>query len=249
MARIRSVKPELRTSLTAAQWSREVRYAWVLLWGYLDDHGRGRDDMRLVVADLFPLDHDVTTKKMDAWLTLMATGNEPSLCRYDVDGHHYLHVIKWTSHQRVSHPKDSVIPPCPLHEAFAHDSGSPPEVTAKPSGTVPSSRTRGDGGGDGGGDGYGASGTRSGRARDLIWEAMLEVCGIDSSAIPDSARGAYNKAAAQLRAMTSRPDEVRARARRYTEQWPSTTLTPPALARHWAECTPSGLSLAAGWDV
>ena len=42
MARIRSIKPELRTSLTAAEWPREVRYFWVLLWGYLDDHGYGR---------------------------------------------------------------------------------------------------------------------------------------------------------------------------------------------------------------
>ena len=50
MARIRSVKPELRTSLTVAQWPREVRYFWVLLWGYLDDHGYGVDEPRLIKA-------------------------------------------------------------------------------------------------------------------------------------------------------------------------------------------------------
>ena len=43
MARIRSIKPELRTSLTVATWPREARYFWVLLWGYLDDHGYGLD--------------------------------------------------------------------------------------------------------------------------------------------------------------------------------------------------------------
>lgn len=129
MARIRSIKPELRKSLTAAEWPREVRYAWVLLWGYLNDYGRGHDDLRLIVADLFPLDRDVTEKKMDNWLRLMAAKPEhgddeiPALCRYEVGSRRYLHAIKWTSHQRVSHPYDTGIPPCPIHS----DSGGDPE--------------------------------------------------------------------------------------------------------------------------
>jgi hypothetical protein len=73
MARIRSIKPEVRRSLTVAEWPREVRLAWIYLWMYLDDEGRGVDDMRLIVAELFPLDRDVTERKMDNWLTLIAT--------------------------------------------------------------------------------------------------------------------------------------------------------------------------------
>ncbi len=127
MARIRSIKPELRRSLTVAAWPREVRYAWVLLWGYLDDFGRGLDDLRLLVADLFPLDRDVTERKMDRWLELMAEKPEhdddpPPLCRYEVKGRRYLHATKWT-HQKVSHPTRSRIPPCPTHD----DSGGGPE--------------------------------------------------------------------------------------------------------------------------
>lgn len=135
MARIRSVKPELRTSLTVATWPREVRYAWVLLWGYLDDHGRGKDDMRLLLADLFPLDKDVTGKKLDRWLALMCQPGPddpvPALCRYVVAGQTYLHATKWGDHQKVSHPKASRIPPCPINhaatESFAKPSGSSPE--------------------------------------------------------------------------------------------------------------------------
>ena len=128
MARIRSVKPELRKSLTVAAWPREVRYAWVLLWGYMDDHGRGIDDLRLLVADLFPLDRDVTERKLDNWLNLMAEKPEcgddedPPLCRYEVGGRRWLHAVKWTSHQRVSHPGPSRVPPCPIHDA---DGGAP----------------------------------------------------------------------------------------------------------------------------
>lgn len=120
MARIRSIKPELRIDQTVAQWPREARYAWVLLFGYLDDAGRGRDDLRLLVADLFPLDPDVTQKKLDAWLTQMTRptpfSDIPPLCRYEVAGVRYLHATKWTRHQRINRPSGSKLPPCPEHD-------------------------------------------------------------------------------------------------------------------------------------
>jgi len=143
VARIRSVKPELRRDLTVAEWPREVRYAWVLLWGYLDDYGRGHDDMRLVCSDLFPLDRDVTDRKMDRWLTLMASTSvapgKPVLCRYIVDGRGYLHAPKWDRSQRVSHPQPSLIPACPVHESLPNGSGTIPEAIPNNSGAAPES--------------------------------------------------------------------------------------------------------------
>lgn len=127
MARIRSVKPELRTSHTVSPWPREVRYAWVLLWGYLDDHGRGVDDPLLIKSDLFPRDRDVTEKKMDTWLDLMSDGKEAPLCRYEVDGRRFIHAVKWKDHQKVYHPKESRLPYCPIHEPFGYSSGGDPE--------------------------------------------------------------------------------------------------------------------------
>lgn len=126
MARIRSIKPELRKSLTVASWPREVRYAWVLLWGYLDDAGRGSDELRLLVADLFPLDRDVTESKLDRWLDMMAaepadSHDDPPLCRYEVRGRRYLHAVKWLDHQRINRPSEPRFPPCPIHE-----NGPPP---------------------------------------------------------------------------------------------------------------------------
>lgn len=127
MARIRSIKPEVRKSETVAAWPREVRLAWVYLWGYLDDYGRGKDDMRLIVAECFPLDRDVTEKKMERWIEQMAEKPElddenepPPLCRYEVGRRRYLHAVKWNSHQKVSHPQDSRLPACPVHESEAN---------------------------------------------------------------------------------------------------------------------------------
>lgn len=131
MARIRSVKPELRSSLTVAEWPREVRYFFVLMWGYLDDHGRGVDEARLIRADCFPLDDDITATVVDEWLNLIASTG--TVCRYAVGSRKYIHVPEWSEHQKPQHPKASTIPTCPkcsgtdLHEDFMKSSGDPRE--------------------------------------------------------------------------------------------------------------------------
>ena len=118
MARIRSVSPGLRTSETAAEWDREARYAWVLLWGYLDDYGRGVDNPKVIAADCFPLDDDVTAAMMRAWLDTYESAG--STCRYEFEGKNYLHVLNWSDHQKPQHPSKPRIVPCPAHEAGAH---------------------------------------------------------------------------------------------------------------------------------
>lgn len=139
MARIRSIKPELRTSLVVADWPREVRYCFVLLWMYLDDSGRGVDDGRLIKSDCFPVDDDVTAAVVDEWIDLIASSKSdddslPPLCRYEVRGRRYLHCPNWREHQRPSHPSASRIPPCPTHEAPVEPSDETREESAKDSG-------------------------------------------------------------------------------------------------------------------
>jgi hypothetical protein len=126
VARIRSIKPEVRRSLTVAQWPREIRLAWLYLWGYLDDKGRGDDDLLLVKAECFPRDRDVTEKRLDGWLNIMATtktteDDVPPLCRYEVAGQRFIHATKWALHQRINRPQKSKIPPCPIHEEGVSD--------------------------------------------------------------------------------------------------------------------------------
>lgn len=141
MARIRSIKPELRTSLVVAEWPREVRYFFTLLWGYLDDHGRGVDNARLVLADCFPLDRDLDENIIDSWLDLIAKSGP--LCRYSVGDRHYLHSVNWKEHQKPSHPTDTRIPDCPFHhgpyparDSLPNSSRSSRETLANVSGDV-----------------------------------------------------------------------------------------------------------------
>lgn len=124
MARMRQVKPQLRTSRTVAAWPFEVRYFWVLLWGYLDDEGRGIDSPKAIAGDCFPYDEAVTPKKVAGWLDRMArpAGSRPApLCRYEVDGARYVHAVNWSEHQKPNRPTPSRLPPCPLHERLTEE--------------------------------------------------------------------------------------------------------------------------------
>lgn len=74
------------------------------------------------------------------------------------------------------------------------------------------------------------------RARNLIWDAVLEVCGLTGSTPTQSERGGWNKAVKELRDIGATPDEIHQRARIYRKTWPNVSLTPNALSRRWNEC-------------
>lgn len=122
MARIRSIKPEIRRSLIVSSWPYPIRWTFVGLLGYLDDSGRGHDDTRLIKAELYPLDDDMTARKLEQHLIAIST-NGP-LCRYKVNGQTYLHITTWAEHQRVNRPTPSRIPPCPIHETDVRNHGA-----------------------------------------------------------------------------------------------------------------------------
>lgn len=122
MARMRSIKPEMFRSFTVSGWPVAVRWTFAGLLTYCDDAGRGADDPRLIKAEVYPIDDEVTARRVDQHLgAIEKTG---PLCRYQVDGRRYLHITSWAEHQRINRPTQSRIPPCPLHEPSLN--GSPP---------------------------------------------------------------------------------------------------------------------------
>lgn len=140
MARIRSIKPEIRISEKVNSWPVELRYFWIMLWGYVDDHGRGRDNSKLIVADTYPLDDSVSAEDVSRWLEILASAKV--IQRYTIDGKRYLSITNWSEHQRPSHPARSVIPeppresadldeqdetPAQLSLVIPESSGNPPE--------------------------------------------------------------------------------------------------------------------------
>lgn len=113
MPRIRTIKPDAFLSESLSEVPRGTRWTFAGLWTYADDAGRGRDDVRLIKAALYPLDDSVTLEDVttDLWL-LTGIG---AICRYVVDDRNYLHMPAW-HHQKINRPTPAKSPPCPEHE-------------------------------------------------------------------------------------------------------------------------------------
>lgn len=152
MARTRMIKPELRTSEKVASWPLEVRYFWVLLWGYVDDYGRGKDNPKLIKADCFPLDEDVTSDVIDGWLWVLSDAGV--VIRYEVDGVQYLAIKNWFEHQTPQHKGKDNFPDFTAqnvlirtsHETFTQPSRNPHETFTPELSRVEESRVATEGG-------------------------------------------------------------------------------------------------------
>lgn len=78
--------------------------------------------------------------------------------------------------------------------------------------------------------------------RDLLFEAVAEVCGWDMFAVTDRARGWINGALPDLRKLGATPDQVRWKARIYRANDPAGKRpTPSALVKHWPALTAASL--------
>lgn len=232
MARIRSVKPEMRKSHTVCSWSYPVRWTFVGLPGYVDDEGRGQDDVRLIKAELYPLDDDMTVKKLDQHLAEIAVAGP--LCRYEVDGKRYLHLVSWDEHQKVNRPTPSRIPHCPKHEPSRHGHAPLTEPSVSPHGvrteaSLPS-RAPAD---QGTGKGKDIAPDKPPRERDELFDAVTAECGIDAKTLTDSGRSPLNRALKELRSVDATPGQVQVRAQRFRTRYRDVSLTPSALAKHW----------------
>lgn len=114
MARIRTIKPSLFTSATSSAWPDDVFRTFTGLLCHVDDDGRAEDDARLVKAEVWPRVDRITAAKVEKHLSHLVA--DDTLCRYEADGRRYMHVTKFSEHQRINRKTPSRHPPCPKHE-------------------------------------------------------------------------------------------------------------------------------------
>lgn len=107
--RIRSLKPEMWQDEKIGRLSRDARLLFVGLITMADDDGRFRAPPAIILGHCFPFDGDAG-KKLDRWLEELAGLRLVVL--YEHDGLPYGVIPKFRTHQRISHPKDSILP-CP----------------------------------------------------------------------------------------------------------------------------------------
>lgn len=108
--RIRSIKPEFWRSddIVSLDWA--TRLLFIGLWSYVDDNGVGRDEEKLIVADLFPLEEDTRETLATVSRGLRELSRKGLIHRYEVDGRAYLDITNWKKHQRLDHPNKPRFP-------------------------------------------------------------------------------------------------------------------------------------------
>jgi hypothetical protein len=86
-----------------------------------------------------------------------------------------------------------------------------------------------------------------GRARDELYETVIEVCGWDPRHITDSARGRANAALKELRKLNPVPDadDLRLLAADLQACYPGIVLTPQALTNNFPDWTAGKLARGA----
>ena len=110
--RIRSTKPEFWRSERIASVDWDARLVLKGLESYVDDNGVGKDDLALIVADVFPRDlsrnpRDTLARVSEAIGSLHQAG---LIHRYEGDGTRLLYISWWEDVQRIDKPGKGRLP-------------------------------------------------------------------------------------------------------------------------------------------
>lgn len=110
--RIRSTKPEFWRSERIASVSWDARLVLKGLESYVDDNGVGKDDIALIVTDVFPRDmvadpRETVARVSEAISSLHQAG---LVWRYEADGTRLLYISWWEDVQRIDKPGKGRLP-------------------------------------------------------------------------------------------------------------------------------------------
>ncbi len=253
MARIRTIKPEFWTDPLMVSLPYEVRLFYIGLWNFADDWGCLENEplrLRLQVLPADPVDAEELVE------TLIRHGRLERLV--DADGTVFLHLAKFEEHQKVDKRSASKygLPETWRKVASEQAPPDPAESRRIPPNSTPGKEGKGmegkgmegisaahEGAADSGDEEISGSElmpakrqrATAHRRPDVLWDALMEACEVDVGRISKSARGAYNRAASELRAVAATPEEIRLAAEILRRTWREGQITPTVLARRWPE--------------
>jgi hypothetical protein len=126
--RIRSIKPEFWRSADINALSLEDRLLFIGLWSYVDDNGVGRDELPVIVADLFAGDMFADSRETVARVSrgLSNLFSAGLIDRYSFDGKAYLMISKWEKHQRIDKPAKERFPRSDGHAPVVRETVATP---------------------------------------------------------------------------------------------------------------------------
>lgn len=109
------LRAKMRESEVVNSWPIPLRFFWTQLWGFCDDWGRGKYDPRLIVADAFPLDDEVSAEQVGRWMKALEVSGV--IIRYEVGGRVFFYCPGWDDSQSLRYRKKSDIPEPPRTSA------------------------------------------------------------------------------------------------------------------------------------
>lgn len=111
MARKRMIDPDFWTDEKLGTCTRDERLFFMGLISNADDEGRGRGNLKLLKATIFPYDDDIKVKDMEKMAcSLMEKG---MVYFYVVDGQDFYYLPNFLKHQTINKPTKSNIPEMP----------------------------------------------------------------------------------------------------------------------------------------
>lgn len=119
--RIRTIKPEWLDDERLVLAPATARVLSVSLIVMADDAGRGRANVTMLAARVFPGETCPRTTAADSLACLVSARFVEV---YEVDGQTYYQIRNWAKHQKIDRPKRSQLPPPPCNVAESKDSTS-----------------------------------------------------------------------------------------------------------------------------
>ncbi|ERG63469.1 hypothetical protein L332_03470 [Agrococcus pavilionensis RW1] len=110
--RIRSTKPEFWRSERIASVDWDARLVLKGLESYVDDNGVGKDDVVMIVSDVFPRDLAREPSRTLARVSeaISALAEAGLVHRYEADGDRLLYMAFWEQAQRIDRPAKGRLP-------------------------------------------------------------------------------------------------------------------------------------------
>ncbi len=117
MPRIRTIKPSLWADDSFADLSRDARLLVIGLISMADDSGRFVASTAAIAGYVFPHD-ELAPALVRKWLTEIEKKAPAMITFYDIDGRKYGAFRNYNTHQKISHPQKSSLPPPHGQEAM-----------------------------------------------------------------------------------------------------------------------------------
>jgi len=116
MPRRRMIDPTFWIDPDVRKLSLEERLLFIGCISMADDEGRLLGSPEYLKAQIFPYDPKISVGKVKRWRDNIAK-NLKNFLLYDNSGVEYVAFIKWSYHQKPSHPKSSKLPPPQFSES------------------------------------------------------------------------------------------------------------------------------------